>query len=68
MDKSGVRGMKFKNRIIVAYIVLFAVLIGSYMLLVMKIDMGESMFGQMNQDNILIWSLVLEFFSISIAF
>jgi len=68
MDKSGAKGIKFENRMIVAYVVFLAVLIGSYMFLLMRIDMGVCIFSQMNQDKILTWYLILESLGIAIAF
>jgi sigma-B regulation protein RsbU (phosphoserine phosphatase) len=67
MDKSGEKGVKFENRMIVAFVVFFAILIGSYKFLVMNIDIGENIFGQINQDKILTWYLILEFLGIAIA-
>ncbi len=67
MDKSGFKGVKFENRMIVAYAVFFAILINSYKLMLMRIGMGESLFGQMNQDTLLTWYLVLEFLGIAIS-
>ncbi|HKL10826.1 MAG TPA: SpoIIE family protein phosphatase [Clostridia bacterium] len=67
MDESGWKGVKFENRMIVAYAVFFAILISSYKLMLMRIGMGESLFGQMNQDILLTWYLVLEFLGIAIS-
>ncbi|MBK5251566.1 MAG: SpoIIE family protein phosphatase [Peptostreptococcaceae bacterium] len=67
MDKSGAKDLKFENRMIIAYVVLLAILIGSYKFLVMRINMDENIFGQMNQNNILTWYLILEFLGIAIT-
>jgi len=67
MEKSGLKGVKFEIRIVVAYAVFFTILISSYKLMLMRIGMGESLFGQMNQDILLTWYLVLEVFGIAIS-
>ncbi len=68
MDKSGAKDVKFENRMIVAYVVFFAILIIFYKFLLMGINMDENIFGQLNQNVILTWYLILEFLGIAIIF